>query len=170
MAKIRDIKTTGIDEFDYIAVNNNDLSDLERLSINSLGTQIGEANKIIDSDTIVVEEEIKKGLGTVRKLKALGGGGGSVTRVKKQWTVADGNNLLLTKKEIQSGKVLIAMDDLMSIAGDFTLHIPSSLGDDWECKFEVDYSACTFTTARLFRIQEDDSSSYYYDSFVMRML
>ena len=52
-----DEKTDAINEYDYMALDDSNEMKSQKLLLNNLGTQIGEANKIIDSDTIVVEED-----------------------------------------------------------------------------------------------------------------
>ena len=108
-----DEKTDAINEFDFIALDDASLNRSQKLSLNNLGKQVGEANKIIESDTILIEEEIDSALGTVQKLKTA-----PVTSYRNKtidWNVSIGVDLTLSEDDLKYNNISIIMNNLSSI-------------------------------------------------------
>ena len=112
-------KTDTINNFEFLALDDTNLNQSLKLNLAEHSKQIGEANKVIDSDDIIVSEEIDNDLGKTQKLSV-------VNKVTQDiLTITTASDIIeFTIEQLTSYKKIIVDITSFLFVSQFTIQFP----------------------------------------------
>ena len=151
-------KTDSINAFDFLGLDDTNINKSQKFSLNNLGTQIGQANKVIDSDTVKIEEEITSDLGSVQKLVVQKQG---IISNEYEWDISSSTSFNLDSISKNDGTNNFYINVIASgttAVGDLTIILPAI---NFPCKILFDFTSINFTSVKKVNAQWQGGNQNY---------